>query len=238
MSRFHETITYGETHQVAEAGEIHFLHNVIAVTFDGTGGNPDRRCHLLTDFTCSQELNDFQFAGGEGTAGNRMFRPGRVVALVVNETFDHGHRQTSSKEWLVLLDVAHSGEQFDVGIGFQDVATGAAAQNFASDVFGKVHGKDQDVGLGRFVTNEAGHFEAVHFRHGEIQEDEIGLVLFDVFNRFDAGGGFAAHFDSGLRFEQRANAATHHGVIIRYQDAIRLGRCTLFAHRGPLGDKK
>ncbi len=167
-----------------------------------------------------------------------MLRLGRVVALIVDETLDHGHGEAAGKEWLVLLDVAHSGNQLNVGIGFQDVAAGAAAEDFARDIFGKVHGEDQDVRLRRFIANDAGHLKSIHFRHGEIEENEIGFVLFDMFNGFHARGGFTAYFNAGLRFEQRTNAATHHSVIIRYQDAIRLGRCTFFAHRGPLGDKK
>ena len=153
-----------------------------------------------------------------------------VVALIVDETFDHGHRETSGKERLVLLDVAHGGDQFGVGIGFQDVAACAAAEDFAGDIFGKVHGEDQDFGIRRFFANDASDFESIHFGHGEVEEDEIGFAFFDVVDGFDTGGGFATNFQAGLRFEECANPAAHDGVIIRYENAIRLGRCRFFGH--------
>ena len=86
----------------------------------------------------------------------------------------------------MLLDVADGGDQFGIGIGFQDVAARAAAENFASDIFRKVHGEDQDFRVWRFFANDAGDFEAIHFGHGEIKEDEVGFGFFDVLDGFDA----------------------------------------------------
>jgi hypothetical protein len=37
--RFDQVIADGEAHQLAEAGEIHFFHYVIAVAFYGAGGD-------------------------------------------------------------------------------------------------------------------------------------------------------------------------------------------------------
>ena len=151
---------------------------MIAVTFDGASGDADGGRDLLADFSGGQELDDFQFAGGERAAGIGCSVLIAIVALIVDESFHHGHGETPSEEWLVLLDVADSGDQFGIGIGFQNVTAGAATEDFAGDVFGKVHGEDQDFRFGRFFTNDAGHFKTIHFGHGEVQKDEIGFGSF------------------------------------------------------------
>ena len=208
------------------------------MAFDGASGNADGSRDLLADFSGGEELHDFQFAGGERAASDGMFGAIIIVALIVDESFHHGHREAAGKERLVLLDVADGSDQFGVGIGFQDVATSAAAENFASDIFGKVHGENQDFGIGRLFANDAGDFEAIHFGHGEVEQNEVGFGFFDVLDSFDAVGGFATNFQAGLRFKEGTNPAAHDSVIIRYENAIRLGRCRFFGHVDPLGRQK
>lgn len=208
------------------------------MALDGAGGNADGGRHLFADFAGGQELHDFQFAGGERTAGYGVFGAVGVVALIVDEGFHHGHCEASGKEWLVLLDVADGGDQFGIGIGFQNVAARAAAENFARDIFRKVHREDQDFRVWRLFANDAGDFEAIHFGHGEIEENQVWFGFFYVLDSFDAVGGFATNLQAGLRFKKGTDPAAHNGMIIRYEYAIRLGRCRFFGHVNPLGRQK
>jgi hypothetical protein len=57
-----------------------------------------------------------------------------------------------------------------------------------------------------------GSFEAIHSRHGEIEEDQVGFGFLDALEGLEAGGGFAADVKSRLIFQQGANAAAHDGA--------------------------
>ena len=211
---------------------------MIAVAFDGASGDADGGRDFLADFSGGEELDDFQFARGERAAGDGMLGAIAIVALIVDESFHHGHGETPGEEWLVLLDVADGGDQFGIGVGFQNVTARAATEDFAGDVFGKVHGEDEDFRFGRFFANNAGHFKTIHFGHGEVEKDEIGFGFFDVLDGFDAGGGFATNLQARLGFKEGANTTAHNGVIIRYENAIRLGRCRFSGHVDPLGRQR
>jgi hypothetical protein len=208
------------------------------MALDSARGNADGGRHLFADLASGEELHDFQFAGGERTAGDGVFGAVGVLALIVDKGFHHGHREAAGKERLVLLDVANGGDQFGIRIGFQDVTARAAAENFAGDIFGKMHGEDQDFRVRRLFANDAGDFEAIHFGHGEIEEDEVRFGFFDVLDSFDAIGSFAAYLQAGLRFKEGTDPASHNSMIIRYENAIRLGRYRFFGHVIPLGRQK
>jgi len=109
-------IADGEAHSLAEAGEVHCFHDVVAVAFDGTGGDVDRGRDFFADFSGGEELNDFEFAGGVRTAGKGMIGAGFALALLVDEAFDHGHGEAPGEERLVLPNVTHSRDEFGVGV--------------------------------------------------------------------------------------------------------------------------
>ena len=71
-------------------------------------------------------------------------------------------------------DAAHAGEDFADGEGFGDVVVGAEVQSGDGIVFG-VAGRAEDHGdTGRFgiLLEDAGHAEAAHFAHHDIEQDE------------------------------------------------------------------
>jgi hypothetical protein len=57
--RFDQVIADGEAHQLAEAGEIHFFHDVIAVAFDGARGDAESGRDFLADLPGGEQLEDF-----------------------------------------------------------------------------------------------------------------------------------------------------------------------------------
>src|SRR5580693_10379711 len=82
--------------------------------------------------------------------------------------------------------------------------------------------------------NGAGSFESIHFRHGEIEQDQVGLGFLDVLERLEAGGGFTTDFKTRLIFQQGANATAHDSMIVGDEDAIRLRSWSFFGHHGSL----
>ena len=122
-----------------------------------------------------------------------------------------------------MADVVHGGEQVGVRIGLQNVGEGAETEAFPRDFLREMHGEHQDVGRGGFVADGADNIEAAHFRHGQVEDEQVRLFLLDVVHGLDAIGGFATYLDAGLGFQHGADAAADNDMVVGDQNAIGLG---------------
>ncbi len=217
---FYEVVADGEAHEFGEAAEFHFMHDVVAVAFDGANGKADGWGDLFIAHAAGEHLQDLNFAGGERRAGERVVFGGFAFLGILNEIVDHGEGEFAGKEGTAALDLTDGLEQIDVSVGFEDVAIGAGAESFAGDILGEMHGEDEDVGFGGDGANFADGVEAVHLRHGEVEQDHFGFVFFDVLESFEAVGSLVANFDTGLEFKKAANSAADDGVIVGDEDAV------------------
>lgn len=200
------------------------------MAFDSADGKANRRSDLLVAHAAGQHLQHFDFAGGKRCSGEGMLVGRLAFAGVLDERVDERERQLASEVGPVLLHLTHGTEEFGVSVGFEHVTMSTAAQRFAGDILRKMHGEDQYIGVRRRLADLTDGFEAVHFRHGQIEQDHVGLVLLDVLEGFEAVAGLMANFDARLSFQQSANASTYDGVIVGDENPIRLGLGVLFWH--------
>ena len=168
-----QVVADGETDQVAEAAEIHFAHDVVAMAFHRARGDADHRGGFLVAFSAGEQLHHFQLASRQ-----RLVIVGIVVsrAGVANETLGHAHGEFAGEEWFVLLDVADGVDQFDIGVGFEQVTAGAAAHHLARDFFGEVHGEDEHIGGWQFFADQPGNLQTIFFGHGEVNDYQVGTL--------------------------------------------------------------
>ena len=114
-------------------------------------------------------------------------------------------------------------EQFRIRVGFQHVSERSAAQHFARKLLGKMHAQNQHLGFRRTLPHGRRDLQAVHLRHGQVQQEEIRLALFHQVHGGEAVGGLATNFDAALRFQHCPQPAPYHGVIVRHEHSIRPG---------------
>ena len=76
--------------------------------------------------------------------------------------------------------VVHRGEQLRIGLGLQDVADRAAAQNLARDVLREVHRQHQNIRGGRLLTSRPRNLQPIHFGHGKVQHQQVRLLFLHV----------------------------------------------------------
>jgi 2-keto-4-pentenoate hydratase len=106
-------------------------------------------------------------------------------------------------------------EQVQIAAGFQ----GAQA------IFRRAearHGYQQRACLGRALTNALGDLEAIHARHGDVQQDDVGLESRDG---FEGGGTIVRH--AGFvapQPQQQGRGRTHVLRVIDHQDTQRADR--------------
>lgn len=145
FSGFHEVIPYGKAHQLAEAGEVHLAHDVIAVAFDGASGDARLVGDFLIAAAIRKQLDHFDFSGGQGRSGNEtLFR--RTGAM--EKILAHGNSELAGEIGLVMSDMVHGNEQVGIRVGFQDIGKGATGEDLTGELLGEMHAEDEDVDFG------------------------------------------------------------------------------------------
>ena len=94
----------------------------------------------------------------------------------------------------------------------------AGEQGMADMLGGGVDREDDDSGLGAGHPDLPGRFEAIHFRHGNIQDQDVRLQFNAFEDGFTAVGGLSADTDVELTFQEMPEAFADNGVIVAEQD--------------------
>ncbi len=134
--------------------------------------------------------------------------------VVFNE--DRGDGRT--EEWLAGSDGTNGGQEVLVGGVLQQV--GARAGGEGADDIGLVgvHAQD-DHGWRRIeLLRAGGHLDATQLRHADIDNEQVGSMLFAQARGFDTIGGFT---DDGMArvFQQTPQPPSHDTVIVSQQHA-------------------
>ena len=82
-----------------------------------------------------------------------------------------------------------------------------------------VAGIDEDARLGTDLEDGAAGFHAVHARHGDVHDDQVGRQGGGQAHGFLAVGGHAGHTQMAVGGQQAADALHEQFVIVHQQDA-------------------
>ncbi len=160
---------------------------------------------------------DFAFAVGEGV---ETAAGGGVGGEGLGEASDEAAGDGGVEERAAVGDGAHRrGEVFGRDV-LEDEAAGAGLEG-PVDVFVGVEGRQDDdlegpVGL---FEDGSGGGKAVHFRHADVHQDDVGSVLAGGVDGFEAVAGFGDDVDVGLVVQDHGEAATHEGLVVDDDDA-------------------
>jgi hypothetical protein len=107
---------------------------------------------------------------------------------------------------------------------FADVAlaeesVNADAFGFFDEVLAFVHGVEKDGSVREKAVDFFGRGETTENRHGEIENDEIGLEFHGFVDGIAAIGNLGADFDAGTRKQDHTNTFAHGVVIVSNKDA-------------------
>jgi hypothetical protein len=103
-------------------------------------------------------------------------------------------------------------------VGLQQVSVGAGLEHSSSELFGIVHGQDQNFCVRERSPNLPGGLQAVEFGHTEVKDCHVRFQQFRLGNGFAAGSSFADNLPSSLGFQQVFQTASDEFVIISQQD--------------------
>lgn len=201
-----------------EAGRfvnLQFVHERLAVLFDGLDANAEGIGNLFVGFASGDEGKNFGFAMGKARhcAGLGLaFDVGSAIAL------QHAVRNRRTEEGVATMGLAHGLEQFGGGGFLHDVTCHAGLQRGIDFLRFAVAGENDDFGVGRLKSDLAGGVQAVHNGHGEIEEHDVGLELRCHAEGLLAIARFAGDSDVAFGFEQRFETLSDDAVIIDDQN--------------------
>jgi hypothetical protein len=61
--------------------------------------------------------------------------------------------------------------------------------------------------------------QAVHARHGNVENDEVGVYFGGAFNGIESIRGFAANFKARI-FQQGADSSANRRIVVNDEDAV------------------
>lgn len=119
---------------------------------------------------------------------------------------------------MLSLDAANLSDQFTACVVLRDEAVGSGGQRFLHEAAGAMLGEEDDFDMWERVLDEARGFEAANDGHGDIHEDEVGLVLFGVADGVSAVRSFADDFDIGVGLKNFADRPSDDIAVVDDQD--------------------
>ena len=123
------------------------------------------------------------------------------------------------------MDDADGVEDFLPGSAFEEVAFGAGPDGAEDAIVGVEDGEDDDAYVAVVVAKRFQDSQPVHFRHLEVEKEDVGGEGGDVVEGFVAVAGLADDFEVILRVEDGDEAVAYDGVVVGDEDADR------FRHR-------
>lgn len=108
-------------------------------------------------------------------------------------------------------------DQVFADVAFDDVATHASRECGPLKSAGIVLAHDKHLNGGEFCLDSLSHLQAIHSRHGDVEEYDIRLMFSDFAEGVGAIESLANNFDVGLGTENLTDAATDALVVICHE---------------------
>jgi len=102
------------------------------------------------------------------------------------------------EEGLAFGDGDDTIEEGRGSLAFGDITLGAGLAGGLDGLPRVVHGEDDDGDLGMILQDLARGGQAIHVRHGDIHDDNVGAQGGRLGDGVVAINGFAAHFEAGM----------------------------------------
>ncbi len=116
-----------------------------------------------------------------------------------------------------------SGFEF-VGQIFQQITGYTSADGFLNVAGMSVEREDNDANFRKTFANVGGSGQAIHAGHGDVHENDVGVMTFDFAEDFLAVGGFGEEFNMREQPEQRPNSGAHRRMVFGNYDTYSHGR--------------
>jgi len=199
-----EAAFHGDAGGFGAAAGAEFGEDVIDVALYGAFADEEGGGDFLVGLAAGHQAENFELAGAQ--LGD--FHPfGELGA-------DGGGNIV-----LAVVDDADALDEIFEARVFEQVGAGAGAEAAVNVFVAFERGEDDDAGGSELLADDFDGFDAVHFRHAEIDERDIGYIFHEEVDGFFSRGGFADDRHIRDAIERGDQAFADDGVIVGDEDA-------------------
>src|SRR5712691_1604529 len=190
-----------------------FLDDVRAVAVHRLLADDQRLGDRLARVALGHELEDLRLPGRQGAGGERLpvSRPSDPLTHALADRVGADERRAPGGGAARLDEVAVDG-------GLQHVAARSRVHRLEQVLLVGVHREHEDLEPGLAARELAGGLEAGHPRHGDVEDDELDVLLERAADRLGAVVRFGHDFEVGLGIENEAQAAADDRVVVGEED--------------------
>ena len=105
-----------------------------------------------------------------------------------------------------------------IGFGDDGGDTESRGELFSENI--AEHGVDNYRSVGRSRAQEGGSLDAIHMRHGKIEDDEVGAKRGGFVDSFGAVRCFATNLIARMELEENANGVANGDFVLDDEDAL------------------
>lgn len=116
-------------------------------------------------------------------------------------------------------DGADGGHDVGGGAVFENVAFGPHIERFVEEIFFAVDGQEDDGGVEFLFAQRARDSEAVHLRHVDVEDGDLGLERLNPLQRRLAVAGFGDDFELRVGLDHLPQSLAHNRMIVGNQHA-------------------
>src|SRR5947209_8568069 len=194
--------------------DVEFVHHFDAVRLGSFGGYAQDQGDFFGGVPLGHELQDLALTIGQRIVGRLASRQVRL-----NDRTRHARAEIDAAG----ADFANGNDQMLHGLSFCHATLHAGAKRLQDVVLFRVHGEQNDFCTRRDPVNLSDRSDAVHDRHCQIEDRDIGLILLRQTNSLEAVGSFSHNLEV-LAFEKHADALAYYGMIVCKNDC---GHCQI-----------
>src|SRR5215472_5359346 len=136
----------------------------------------------------------------------------KIAGLIVGAAVETLGRHVATVIVAIFEGAFDDGEEITGEVGLAAVGASADFGGLVGDDFGIVLADEDDVELGNLAAEDAGGIEAVHTRHANVHQDDVGMCGASLVDGLLAVGGFAADLPIGMAGEHPRDDVPDAGI--------------------------
>jgi hypothetical protein len=210
--RFGNSVAQSVVNDVRDRMEAKLKHDLRAMGLDGPDGYSELCGNLLIRLSLGQEANDFNLSGSR--PGGTLSRPSLIVERRIQKSLEDQIGNSRGEETVACGDRLHSFHKRFGKIRLEEVSGGSRIKRSANQAARFVHREYQNFRSRNGFADSPRDFDAVKFRHPDVDDRNVRLQFDGLLYSLRAVGGFADDRPRALRAEGHTSPAADQAMIV------------------------
>lgn len=217
----------GRADEILAGVQSHLPQQACSMGFNGVGTDLQSNADIAAGRSLHDELQDLSLACGQGIREVRLidlslFQQGAFRRIGTTERFGNSRTQVMPTG----NHFAYGLEEFVAAGFFGDISRSTGFHGFQYIGLISAHGKNNDTSTQFEAQDFSCGVEPVQPRHHQVDNQHLGFLPLDEFDRLEPISRFAHNDASGVRLHQRPQPLPYNYMVIRQHNS---SHCNVFS---------